>query len=112
MNIYELHLKKRKQLQEEEFDVYTLIEALEKLKDSYNRIEKAYTENDMSYLEEVDFNTYSKVQASSNPEGYIKMTLESINKLLFKNKNKIRNLSKRLNSLDSKIFSLEDKFED
>lgn len=112
MNIYELHLKKRKQLQEEEFDVYTLIEALEKLKDSYNRIEKAYIENDMSYLEEVDFNTYSKVQASSNPEGYIKMTLESINKLLFKNKNKIRNLSKRLNSLDSKIFSLEDKFED
>lgn len=112
MNIYELHLKKRKQLQEEEFDVYTLIEALEKLKDSYNRIEKAYIENDITYLEEVDFNTYSKVEASSNPEGYIKMTLESINKLLFKNKNKIRNLSKRLNSLDSKIFSLEDKFED
>lgn len=112
MNIYELHLKKRKQLQEEEFDVYTLIEALEKLKDSYNRIEKAYVENNMAYLEEVDFNTYSKVEASSNPEGYIKMTLESINKLLFKNKNKIRNLSKRLNSIDSKIFSLEDKFED
>ena len=110
MNIYELHLKKRKQLQEEEFDVYTLIEALEKLKDSYNRIEKAYMEKDISYLEEVDFNTYAK--AESDPEGYIKMTLESINKLLLKNKNKIRNLSKRLNSIDSKLFALEDKFED
>ena len=38
-------------------------------------------ENDISYLEEVDFNTYAKAEASSDPEGYIRMTLESINKL-------------------------------